>query len=169
MSLQHVEAGKLGGRPPLYETHEAFETAVDAYFADCKVESRPFTMSGLANALGMSRVTLMQYEHRDPRFTNTVKRARAKVEQQLEEGLLTRERQVAGHIFNLKNNFGWKDVQEVEHTHTLVMLGTGDSPLQPPAITSVGEGRTLSAASADSAPIQIPAQADIVSVSGETT
>jgi hypothetical protein len=123
------------GRPPAFATHEAFEQAIDDYFADCRERKVPLTMSGLANALGVSRVTLMNYEHRDARFLNAVKRARSAVEQQLEEGLLTREKQVAGHIFNLKNNFGWRDTQEIEHTHTLVMLGTGEQPLAPPALT----------------------------------
>ena len=125
---------KVTGRPPAFDTHEAFDAAVQAYFVDADARHAPYTMSGLALWLGISRVTLMNYEHRDARFLSTIKHARQRVEQELEEGLLTREKQVAGHIFNLKNNFGWKDTQEVEHTHTLVMLGTGDSPLSPPVI-----------------------------------
>jgi hypothetical protein len=72
------------GRPPAFATHEAFEQAIDDYFADCRERKVPLTMSGLANALGVSRVTLMNYEHRDARFLNAVKRARSAVEQQLE-------------------------------------------------------------------------------------
>jgi hypothetical protein len=122
------------GRPPIFETPEQMQEAIDAYHADCIQRQVPLTMSGLAIALGMSRQALIQYEGRDG-FSDTVKQARAKVERQLEEGLLTREKQVAGHIFNLKNNFGWRDTQEIEHTHTLVMLGTGEQPLAPPALT----------------------------------
>jgi len=32
----------------------------------------------------------------------------------VQEGLLTSPRTI-GHIFNLKNNFGWKDIHTVEH------------------------------------------------------
>jgi hypothetical protein len=126
---------KYTGRPSAFETWEEFDSAVEAYFADCHERKAPYTMSGLAIAIGVNRQTILNYEHRDARFLGTVKRARARVERQLEEGLLTREKQVAGHIFNLKNNFGWRDTQEIEHTHTLVMLGTGEQPLAPPALT----------------------------------
>lgn len=124
------------GRPLIFETPEAMQARIDAYYVDCQTRAVPLTMSGLANALGISRLTLLNYEGRDA-FVNTVKQARAQVEQQLEEGLLTRERQVAGHIFNLKNNFGWRDVQEVDHTHTLLAIGQpGAVPaaLEPPVI-----------------------------------
>jgi hypothetical protein len=123
------------GRFPVYRNHDEFQQAVDAYFDECKANGTPYTMSGLAESVGVARQTIINYEHRDARFMDTVKRARSKVERQLEEGLLTREKQVAGHIFNLKNNFGWRDTQEIEHTHTLVMLGTGEQPLAPPALT----------------------------------
>jgi hypothetical protein len=145
---------KVTGRPPIFATHEAFDAAVDAYFDNCDERNAPYTMSGLALALGMSRQALLGYEHRDERFLVTVKRARSRVEGELEEQLLTREKQVAGHIFNLKNNFGWRDTQEIEHTHTLVMLGTGEQPLSPPMLTitaePIGESRMLSAVGADS-------------------
>jgi hypothetical protein len=129
------------GRPPIFETPEQMQEAIDAYHADCIQRQVPLTMSGLAIALGMSRQALIQYEGRDG-FSDTVKQARAKVERQLEEGLLTRERQVAGHIFNLKNNFGWKDVQEVEHTHTVLF-----NP-DPPAIDITPLSPQLETASA---------------------
>jgi hypothetical protein len=116
------------GRPPIFETAEQMQAAIDQYYLDCDARKVPLTMSGLALAIGMSRGQLSVYEGRDA-FTDTIKHARARVENQLEEGLLTRERQVAGHIFNLKNNFGWKDVQEVEHTHTVVLFNP-----DPPAI-----------------------------------
>lgn len=124
------------GRGLLYETPEKLQEAIDHYFAECELRTAPYTMSGLALALGISRQALINYEGREA-YVDTVKRARARVEAQLEEGLLTRERQVAGHIFNLKNNFGWKDTQEVEHTHTLLAIGLpGSVPVQlePPII-----------------------------------
>ena len=124
------------GRPLLFSTPDELQQAIDAYWEDCHQRQVPYTMSGLAYALGINRNTLLNYEGREP-FVGTVKRARERVERQLEEGLLTRERQVAGHIFNLKNNFGWKDTQEVEHTHTLLAIGLpGSVPaqLEPPVI-----------------------------------
>ena len=124
------------GRGLIYQTPADMQAVIDAYFADCDTKQAPYTMSGLALALNLSRQALINYEGRDA-YVDTVKRARQRVEAQLEQGLLTRERQVAGHIFNLKNNFGWKDTQEVEHTHTLLAIGLpGSVPaqLEPPVI-----------------------------------
>ena len=51
----------------------------------------------------------LNYEGREG-FVDTVKRAKARVEVRLEERLDGSN--ATGTIFNLKNNFGWKDVQE---------------------------------------------------------
>jgi transcriptional regulator with XRE-family HTH domain len=68
----------------------------------------------LCEHLGMTRETLCQYE-KDPMFSDTIKKAKAKIEQYLEDQLYRKD-QVTGIIFNLKNNFGWKDKQEIEAT-----------------------------------------------------
>lgn len=145
------------GRPLKYQTPELLQQAIDAYYADCERRQAPLTMSGLAYALDMSRQALKEYGDRD-RFGDAVKRARARIEHQLEEGLLTRERQVAGHIFNLKNNFGWKDTQEVEHHHMLLAIG------QPGSVPSQLEPPVIDAELVSPAVTAIPAQLE-----GETT
>lgn len=40
--------------------------------------------------------------------------ARARIEAYLEQELLTREKGLQGIIFNLQNNYGWRQKQEVE-------------------------------------------------------
>ena len=50
-----------GGRPPKYETVEELEKIIYEYFDECKKEKRPYTMSGLAYALGVDRRTLLNY------------------------------------------------------------------------------------------------------------
>ena len=132
------------GRPLKFQAVEDLEQGIDAYFAQCEADKRPYTMSGLAYALGTTRQTLLTYEgertgRQSPgeRYVHAVKRARARVEQSIEERLLGKECHPVGAIFNLKNNFGWKDTQEIEHTHTLIAIGQpGAVPqqLQPPAI-----------------------------------
>lgn len=106
------------GRPLKFKTPEELEAAIDAYFDACdraNVEElvKPYTMSGLAIAMGIDRTTLCNYAHRDE-FFNTIKKARAKVEE-FAERQLYRSGQVAGTIFSLKNNFNWKDKKEIEH------------------------------------------------------
>lgn len=68
----------------------------------------------LARYLGTTRKTLIEYEN-NPEYSNTIKRAKERIESYLENQLYRRD-QVTGIIFNLKNNFGWKDKQEIEQT-----------------------------------------------------
>lgn len=108
-----------GGRPPQYKTPEEMQAVIDDYFnKDAwfedgdKKEFRP-TISGLAYALDLSTVSIRNYAIKDE-FLSTVKRAKLKVEMALENRLYGNN--VTGLIFNLKNNFGWKDKQEVDNT-----------------------------------------------------
>jgi len=103
------------GRPKKYDSPEKMQEDIDKYFKECRENDRPYTMTGLAIALDMDRKTLLNYrkeEGYEP-FFHTVKSARDKVERFLEEKLLT-DNAVTGVIFNLKNNFDWKDKQEID-------------------------------------------------------
>lgn len=102
-----------GGRPRLYNNPEQMQKVIDDYFINCKKEDRPYTMSGLAFALGMDRRSLINYANKDEFFL-TIKMAREKVEQQLEENALLNKSNSIFTIFNLKNNFGWRDTVEVK-------------------------------------------------------
>jgi len=101
-------------RPCLWENPEDLQVLIAEYFDEIDQYNeknpdypRPYTMSGLAYALGCDRKTIVNYGKKEP-FFHTIKRARAKVERFIEEQLF-RSGQVAGPIFNLKNNFGWLD------------------------------------------------------------
>ena len=117
-----------GGRPLKFKTVKELEDAINEYFDWCDnrvinvfikevgdnvpvSNPAPYTMSGLAYALGVDRQTILNYEDRDS-YSALIKRARARVEQDVETRLLEGKNQ-AGAIFNLKNNFGgWKDKTE---------------------------------------------------------
>lgn len=103
------------GRPPKYATPEDMQAIVDTYFATRDVNNRP-TVTGLALALGMSRQALIDYSNKDE-FLDTVKSAKARVEEFNENRLF--DPNATGCIFNLKNNFGWKDKTEQEHSGEL--------------------------------------------------
>jgi hypothetical protein len=68
----------------------------------------------MCRSIGITRETLCQYEKRET-FSDTIKEAKARIEEYLENQLYRKD-QVTGIIFNLKNNFGWKDKQEIETT-----------------------------------------------------
>lgn len=101
------------GRPPKYKTPEEMQEVIDDYFYNLAEDEKP-TIVGLALALNLSRQGLLEYADKGE-FSDTVKRAKMKVELALEQHLYSGA--VAGAIFNLKNNFGWKDKTEVDNTH----------------------------------------------------
>ena len=100
------------GRPKKFTDVEVLQEKIDKYFADCDERKAKYTVPGLARALGfVSRVSVWEYSKR-PEFTNTIKGALLKMEQQRAEDLLT-ENNPVGKIFDLKNNFGWKDQKDI--------------------------------------------------------
>lgn len=95
-----------GGRPQSWTDVAVVEKIIDQYF---KNQTKP-TMSGLAEALDISRATLYNYEHKDE-FLDTIKKARQRIELIYEEMLLY-SNAPTGVIFALKNT-GWKDRTDV--------------------------------------------------------
>ena len=110
---------KKTGRPMKYDCPEELERVVALYFDACDEQDRPYTVSGLALALGMTREQLLRYQER-PEFTDTIKRAKQRVAVYVEEQLFRKVGSVSGIIFSLKNNFGWKD--EFEHKNQTVNM-----------------------------------------------
>ncbi len=90
-------------RPPVYETPEEMQAIIDQYFDDCfqnrlslnkgeplddsRVTDDEYpAVSGLAYAIGLTRQSLINYEHKDE-FLDTVKSAKARIEAILEQRL----------------------------------------------------------------------------------
>lgn len=96
-----------------------------------------YSITGLALALDTNRLTLLNYEDgsylKSPddddfdqeafdemtEFINTIKKAKAKIEHDVQRRL--ESNQVAGTIFNLKNNFAWIDRQETDGTQEVIV------------------------------------------------
>ena len=104
-------------RPKLYEEANDMQKIIDAYFNMCDEKDKPYTISGLAYALNMTRQSILNYS-KDAEFFDTIKKAKLRIEQQLEENLY-RLGNNSGIIFNLKNNYGWKDSVEVNDNREL--------------------------------------------------
>ena len=104
------------GRPKIFNDVKEVEEKINAYFNYCEEKEKPYTMSGLAYYLGIDRKTLLNYSKNEEYF-HTIKKARDKVQMQLEE-CLYRLGNNSGVIFNLKNNFDWKD--KIEHSSSEV-------------------------------------------------
>jgi hypothetical protein len=108
------------GRPLVHTPEEVKERAA-AFFAECDAKKEPYTITGLALALGMtSRKQLIEYSER-AEFRNTIRDAKLRCEQYAEKRLFGTT--PTGAIFALKN-YGWTDKTETE------ISGPGGTPVQ---------------------------------------
>lgn len=102
------------GRPPKYETVEELEKIIDDYFDSLKDDKGRYidvpAVSELGLFIGLSRQAIINYSGR-PEFMDTIKKAKQTIESFLEKNLTVGKAPV-GTIFNLKNNFDWKDRSE---------------------------------------------------------
>lgn len=143
----------LGGRPPLFETPEDMDKAIEAYFEyvrgdfhyECKSDDEgneidqkvwdrfpePITITGLCLHLGFeSRQSFYDNEKREG-FSYIVKRARMRVENHYEASAQSAKTPTF-QIFALKN-MGWSDKNEIDHTTkgesmNVISLGSGIKP-----------------------------------------
>ncbi len=110
-----------GGRPRKYKTPEELNDKVDEYVAVCKAEEEPITWTGMALHLGFyGRQEMDNYQNYDG-FSDTVKRAKAIVQNAYEKRLAGNS--PTGAIFALKN-MGWSD------KHETAITGGDGGPLQ---------------------------------------
>ena len=127
-----MATGNPNGRPLKYTDVEVMKADIEEYFiGDAFMgegDNRVFapTVSGLAYHLDMSTECFRNYEEKDEFFA-TVKRAKQRIEIALEQRLAGNN--VTGSIFNLKNNFGWKDKSEVDNS--TVMKVEAEVALRP--------------------------------------
>jgi hypothetical protein len=118
--IEESDTPKKKGQPMAYEDSEQLSIAIDNYFTYCDEQEprEPYTMSGLAYFLGISRITLLNYEklYQDKGdYFVAIKKARQRVEYDVERRMANGT-PATGLIFNLKNNFGWKDQQQLDVT-----------------------------------------------------
>lgn len=104
-----------------FSSIEDLQNKIDKYFKYCDANNKPYTITGLALALDTNRTTLLDWENREKSslslednilLSNTIRKAKLKIENYAEEQLFT-SKTVAGVIFNLKNNWGYVDKQEI--------------------------------------------------------
>lgn len=118
----------MAGHPRSFKTVKELQDGIDAYFAYCdengfavthkgKVVTipEPYSVSGLADSLGVSRETLHTYStgtYGKP-YSDAIKRAVGRIERDKVAKAMMGfyDRTIA--IFDLKNNHGWKDAKEV--------------------------------------------------------
>jgi len=110
--------GNAGGRPRLFQSPEAFEEKANAYFAQITSEDRP-TLAGLCLFMGFSdKESFSNYANYGDEFSRTIKKTQLRIEADRHNRLIGKDTFTPGVIFDLKNNHGWVDKQEVSMTVT---------------------------------------------------
>ena len=111
------------------ENIEEVDKLIAQYFSDCEQKNKRPLITGIALALGFeSSQSFYEYEKKDA-FTYTLRKARMRIENALEQSLDDRGKATAGVIFGLKN-MGWKD--SVEQTNIEVQqTGARDFGAEP--------------------------------------
>ena len=120
-------------RPLLFKSVEELQEKINQYFQRCDnwieksvvikwqihnyKEPIPYTITWLASYLWTNRQTLINYEDRDLSFFDTIKKAKEKIEANMEERWMMWLNNPAVTIFSLKNNYNWIDKQEVNQNN----------------------------------------------------
>jgi DNA-packaging protein gp3 len=124
------------GRPKKFDNVEQLENLIEGYFDYCDnyaykqkyidkegetkekiiFSPKPYTVSGLCAFLGISRETLNDYSKKEE-FSDTIKAAKIAIEAEKVEGATQGKYNATIVIFDLKNNFDWKDKTEVDNNH----------------------------------------------------
>ena len=122
------------GRPPKFSNCMDLQSACDLYFLQCDqgrevtrwsvkkgeavtyTEPIPYTVPGLAQFLGFIDRSGLRKSLQSPDLRRTAKDALARIERQRVESMITGASNTIGSIFDLKNNFSYKDRTETEIT-----------------------------------------------------
>jgi len=103
------------GQPKKFKSPEQLQKLIDAYYIDCDEREAPYTIEGLAYACNCDRRTITNYA-KDSKFFPTIKRAREKILARITELAIAGKGNATSIIFNLKNNYDYKDKTESDVT-----------------------------------------------------
>ncbi|MCH4182993.1 MAG: DNA-packaging protein [Prevotella sp.] len=101
------------GRKQTYNCAEGTARVIDNYFKDCDKRDAPYTMAGLAAWLHIDRSTLINYGKK-AQFSALIRDAKARVNAQIEERMMSGDVPPGSATFLLKNNYGYVDKMEVK-------------------------------------------------------
>lgn len=131
--------GEFGGQPRKFSTPEELEEYINNFWNWCEEKGKRPTVTRLAVYLDTNRQTLINYQNADNlddrfvgcskeekrRYVDAIKRAKAIIESEYEDALFNRGETV-GAIFTLKNNYDWKDKQEIVNTNNNIEITLED-------------------------------------------
>jgi hypothetical protein len=106
--------------PPTFNDVDAFAESVDQYFQMCSRRDLDPNHVGLARYLGVPKRTLNEYTRKEG-FKHILEMAKEIMEDDLIQKLANKDYATAGVIFNLTNNYGWKQPNQIEHSGSIAV------------------------------------------------
>lgn len=110
------------GRPDKWKSVKELKDAIDAYFSYADDHNEPYLITGLCLALDCSREVLLDWDKDTGKYpkpeqaVKLIKNAKLRCQNYAEKMLMNGKVNPTGAIFNLKNNYRWKDKSEVDAT-----------------------------------------------------
>lgn len=100
---------------PTYNTPEELKAKIDEYIAKQKEDQEPCTMAGLSVFLGYASPRSLSdvRARKNEEYAEVLEYGKTRIEDEKNRKMLKNQYNVAGAIFDLKNNHGWTDKQEI--------------------------------------------------------
>jgi hypothetical protein len=112
---------KIGpGLPPSFNSVEEMRQGVEQYLAWCAEQGLEPNHIEMAHHLGCSRRVLNDYTRRDG-YKEVLEYAKERIESVMVRKLTNKSYATAGVIFNLTNNYGWKQPNQIEHSGAIAV------------------------------------------------
>lgn len=121
--------GSSGRKPLKWNNPQELEQHIQEYYTWAEENKKHVTVTGLAWWLDTDRISLLRYENNEEwnwlkscsdedrkSYSNTIKRAKRYIEMNYENSLFDKNGS-KGAMFTLKNNYDWKDKQEIVTTN----------------------------------------------------
>jgi len=136
------------GRPLKFRTPRELANKIEAYFeARRQLDDKGnwdgisyihLGVTDLACWLNVDRVTILDYENKNDKFSLPIKEAKSRIEAWLELQLQKNPR-TAGVIFTMVNNQGWanKIEQQNDNTYTIKVNNYAHARIEPPKVEPI--------------------------------
>ena len=106
------------GRPLKFESVAELDEKIIEYKAYVNEKQVPMTLERLACFLNCNSELLREYGRNKEEFSETIKKIRNEIKADKLERLNAGKGSPAGIIFDVKNNHGYRDKQEITQHHT---------------------------------------------------
>lgn len=107
---------------PFKYTAKQTQKLIDKFFADADAAGDPYTVTGLCLVLDVERETLLKWQrgsHEDDSISDMVKKAKLRIQNQMEKNVLLGKGNTVFTIFSMKANYAWKETSVVEQNTNL--------------------------------------------------